>query len=261
MQIAAAGNLLYAESRGEGPPIVFIHGLGAGGSIWFAAAETLASSHRAVTYDWLGSGASPRPRIRYSIEGFAEEAKGVCEALGIGRAVIVGHSMAAAVAVTLAARHPGLARGLVLLGPVVQLKEAAIPVFRDRAAKVRAEGMGPIAEALPGGALSAASRESNPALHGLFRAMILANDPEIYALHCEALLGSTAAVLVPEVACPTLLLAGDCDPVAPPAAVTELAARFRSARVEIAAGAGHAMQLDQPRAVAGTIARFAAGLP
>ena len=57
-----------------------------------------------------------------------------------------------------------------------------------------------------------------------------------------------------------LLLAGEHDPTAPPAAVHELAARFRSASTATITGAGHAMQLDQPRAVADAIAAFSSGL-
>jgi 3-oxoadipate enol-lactonase/4-carboxymuconolactone decarboxylase len=247
---------LYVESRGDGPGIVFIHGLGGSGSIYFPVASALSSTHRTVLYDWLGSGASTRPHQEYSIDSWAEEAKRLCGGLGIASAVFAGHSMGAAVAVTVAARYPELARGLVLLGPVTKLGESGLAAFRDRAAKVRAEGMGPIADILPTGALSANTRETNPAVHGLFRAMILANDAECYALHCEALMRADATALIPDVQCPVLLIAGDSDPTAPPAAVDDLSRRFRDARVAVIEKAGHAMQLDQPAAVTAAIRAF-----
>ncbi|MBM3735480.1 MAG: alpha/beta fold hydrolase [Acidobacteria bacterium] len=256
MFVTIGDSRIYAESRGEGPEIVFIHGLGGTGSIYFPVANELSDSCRTVLYDWSGSGASSRPHREYSIPGWADEAKDLCVALGIDSAVFVGHSMGAAVAVTLAARYPELAFGIILLGPVTKLAEAGMNAFRDRAAKVRAEGMGPIADVLPNGALAARTRESNPAVHGLFRAMLLSNDPECYALHCEALMRSGADTLIPEVQCPALLIAGEADPTAPPAAVEAMSQRFPSARTVLIGQAGHAMQLDQPGAVAAAIREF-----
>jgi pimeloyl-ACP methyl ester carboxylesterase len=250
------GESLYYESRGEGFALVFIHGLGGVGSIYFPAAQGLSDRYRTVLYDWLGSGASARPHRAYSVENWAEEAKGLCDALGIASAAFIGHSLGAAVAVTVAAQHPGLAKAIALLGPVTKLPEAAIGAIRDRAAKVRAEGMGPLADALPNGALAPATRESNPAVHALFRAMILANDTECYALHCEALLKADATSLISRVQCPALLLAGDSDPTAPQPAVEHLAGQFSTARFALIAKAGHAMQLDQPAAVQESLRAF-----
>ncbi len=255
-----ADTRLHYESRGDGGAIVFIHGLGGTCSIWHPQALALSSRHRTIAYDWSGSGCSSRPDRTYSVESWAVEAAGLCRALRIGSAVMVGHSLGAAVAVTVAARFPQLVRGIALLGPVLKLPEAAIPAIRDRAAKVRAEGMAPMADALPAGALAAATRESNPAVLALFRAMILANDPEMYARHCEALLAAGAAALLDQVRCPALLLAGDSDPTAPPAAVEKLAGALRGCRYAAIAGAAHAMQLDQPTAVTAELERFVESL-
>jgi pimeloyl-ACP methyl ester carboxylesterase len=256
MFTTVCGESLYYESRGEGFPLVFIHGLGGVGSIYFPIAQGLSGTYRTVLYDWLGSGASARPHRPYSVETWAEEAKSLCEGLGVKSAAFIGHSLGAAVAVTVAARCPDLTRAIALLGPVTKLPETAAGAIRDRAAKVRAEGMGPLADALPNGALAPATRESNPALHALFRAMILANDPECYALHCEALLEADATPLIQRVKCPALLLAGDSDPTAPPPAVEGLARKFSAARFALVAKAGHAMQLDQPAAVQESLRSF-----
>jgi len=255
------GESIYYESRGEGDTLVFIHGLGGVGSIYFPMAQLLSDRYRTVLYDWSGSGASSRPRKPYSVESWAQEAKGLCDNLGIGSAAFIGHSMGCAVAVTIAALYPGLAKAVALLGPVTKLPETAVGAIRDRAAKVRAEGMAPLADVLPNGALAQSTRDSNPAVHALFRAMLLSNDPECYALHCEALLAANATALIPDVRCPALLLAGDADPTAPGAAVQDLAKGFANGRVVIVEKAGHAMQIDQPVALTETLRSFLGSLP
>ncbi|MBI3470314.1 MAG: alpha/beta fold hydrolase [Candidatus Solibacter usitatus] len=256
MFTTVAGNRIYYESRGEGSAVVFIHGLGGACSIWYPQAQALSARQRTVIYDWLGSGNSAKPRGEHSVEAWAAEAKGLCDALEISAAAFVGHSLGAAVAVTVAARYPELARAIALLGPVTKLPGTAVNAIRDRAAKVRSEGMGPMADALPMGALAAATRERNPAVHALFRALILANDAASYAAHCEALLRADASALLGEVRCPALLIAGEADPTAPPAAVQELAGRIAGSRVVEIADAAHAMQLDQPAQVGRVLGEF-----
>jgi pimeloyl-ACP methyl ester carboxylesterase len=252
----ATESRLYVELRGEGSAVVFVHGLGGTSAIWFAQAEAVSARYRTVTYDWRGSGLSDKPHTAYSFESWAEEAAELCRELGITSAAFVGHSMAAAIVITLAARFPDLVRSIALLGPVIKLGEAGMTAIRGRADRIRKEGMPAVVDAIPQGALSPESRSADPALHGLFRAMLLANDPECYALHCEALLASQADPLVEQVRAPALLIAGECDPTAPPAAVFQLAERLRQPRVEVVAGAGHAMQLDQAARVNGILLDF-----
>ncbi|MGH9673397.1 MAG: alpha/beta fold hydrolase, partial [Bryobacteraceae bacterium] len=157
------GHTVYCESRGDGAPaVVFIHGLGGSCSIWHAQATALSARHRTIVYDWAGSGCSSREPRLFTVDAWAEETVGLCKALGIESAVFAGHSLGCAVALTVAAANPQLARGVALFGPVLKLPDAAVPVILERAAKVRAEGMGPMADALPDSALAAVTRESNP---------------------------------------------------------------------------------------------------
>jgi len=246
---------VYYEQRGEGKAVVFVHGLGGTGSVWFAQASGI-PGYRTVTYDWLGSGNSAKPRQVYSVGAWADEAKALCDHLGISRAVFVGHSLGCAVVTTIAARYPDLVSSLALLGPVLRLPETAHDAIRNRAALVRSDGMAAVVDTIPLGALSPATRESRPEVHGLFRAMLLANDAECYAAHCEALLGAEADEEIGNVRVPVLLLAGDSDPTAPLKAVSELASRFTNSRLAVIPNAGHAMQLDNPAAVNHALSEF-----
>ena len=256
MYIAANGHRTYYEQRGEGTPVVFIHGLGGTSSIWFAQADALSAGFQTTSYDWPGSGCSDPPDQESSIEALAEDAAALCIELGISKAGIVAHSMGAAVAITLAAREPGLVAALALLGPVTKLGEAGVQAITQRAAVVRDQGMQAVVDAIPMGALAPKTRRDNPAVHALFRASLLANDPESYARHCEALVRADADALAPSVRAPTVLIGGDLDPTAPAASIAVLAGRLPDAETVEIADAGHAMQLDQPERVNAELEKF-----
>ncbi len=250
------GHRTYYEQHGDGPYLLFVHGLGGTSSIWFAQAEALGSQFRTTAYDWPGSGCSASGAEEYSVESLAKHASSLCRQLGISKAGVVAHSMGAAVAITLAAREPGLVAALALLGPVTKLGAAGVDAITKRAAAVRERGMEAVIDAIPIGALAPKTRNENPAVHALFRASLLANDPESYARDCGALVRADADVPASRVRAPTLLIGGSSDPTAPAASLQALASRLADAETVEIPDAGHAMQLDQPQLVSAALERF-----
>lgn len=91
--------------EGDGRPIVLIHGLGAALDWWDAIAPDLAQDHRVIRLDLIGHGGTEAPASGYSIERQAALVKAVLDKLGVGRTVIVGHSMGGEVATAFATRH------------------------------------------------------------------------------------------------------------------------------------------------------------
>jgi pimeloyl-ACP methyl ester carboxylesterase len=142
---------------------------------------------------------------------------------------------------------------------VMKLGPAGVEAIAARAAAVRRQGMSAVVDAIPQSALAPATRSGNPAVYALFRAMLLAHDPESYAAHCEALLRLDATNRMAGVRMPVLLIAGDSDPTAPATAVEDLARRFPDARTVTITGAAHAMQLDQPERVSEALREFLRG--
>jgi 3-oxoadipate enol-lactonase len=105
---------VHVESCGEGPTVVLIHGLGY--ATWAAEALRcrLARRHRFVTFDNRGSGRSDKPVGPYSIRLLAEDAASVIAHVG-APVHLIGYSMGGYIALTVALRHPGLVRSLVLI--------------------------------------------------------------------------------------------------------------------------------------------------
>ena len=117
-QGAVAGdgvNLAYGYWPGAGLPLVGIHGITASYQNFAGIAERLAGRRPFLAFDLRGRGLSSKPVGPYGIDQHADDVALAMTRFGIGPTVVVGHSMGAYVACALAARHPELVAGVVLL--------------------------------------------------------------------------------------------------------------------------------------------------
>src|SRR5256885_12220678 len=100
---------------GEGSAVVLLHGIGSNASTWEPVGSALAEAHDVIAPDFLGHGASAKPRGDYSLGAFASGVRDLLQLLGVERATIVGHSLGGGVAMQLAYQHPELCERLVLV--------------------------------------------------------------------------------------------------------------------------------------------------
>src|SRR3954468_20039142 len=99
--------------RGEGPPLLLIHGFG--GAAWnFAELAPLLPGRRLLIPDLPGHGASAPLPATATLAGFADVLAAVCADEEIGQIDVVGHSLGGVVALRLAERRPQLVRRIVL---------------------------------------------------------------------------------------------------------------------------------------------------
>jgi pimeloyl-ACP methyl ester carboxylesterase len=111
--------LHYIDTKGRGPAVVLLHGNGSmareleiSGMV-----ESFARDYRVIAFDRPGFGYSERPRnIAWTPAAQAEVIAAALYRLGVKSVIIVGHSWGNLVAAELALRHPGLIKGLVLVG-------------------------------------------------------------------------------------------------------------------------------------------------
>jgi pimeloyl-ACP methyl ester carboxylesterase len=137
------GVRLHYVMRGDGPPVVLLHGNTVTHADFAASGliDRLARNHRVIAFDRPGYGHSSRPRDRIWTP-FAQAAvfHSAMEKLGIEQAVVVGHSMGTMTALAMALDYPANVRRLVLIGgyfyPELRLDAlltapVALPVFGD----------------------------------------------------------------------------------------------------------------------------------
>jgi pimeloyl-ACP methyl ester carboxylesterase len=245
---------MAVESEGEGEPVLMVHGLG-GTSNTFTPVLGAFARHRTIRFDLPGSGRSHRVEGPLSLALFVDRARLVMVRTGVERAHLVAHSMGTIVATHLAASEPGRVASLALFGPLLAPSEAARAAIRVRAAQARAGDMQPIADALVRASLSAETRARRPAAVAFVRESLMRQDPEGYARSCEAL-AEMGPADTSRIACPTLLVTGDEDVVAPPQAVRMMGERIAGSRVEVLRGCGHWTPVEKPEECTGLLQRF-----
>lgn len=113
---------LHWNEAGEGDPVILLHGGGAGSfglSNYSKNVQPIAAAgHRVITLDLPGYGQSSKPRIREPLWGYlAKAVAGFIDAIGLGKAHLVGNSLGGATALKTALDHPGKVDRLVLMGP------------------------------------------------------------------------------------------------------------------------------------------------
>lgn len=105
----------YYELRGNGPPVVFIHGMIMTSTMWESQMDALDDAYTTIAYDVRGHGHTGGSEEKpYSIDLFAADLDALLDALDIDRAVICGLSMGGTIAQAFAAANPEKVAGLVL---------------------------------------------------------------------------------------------------------------------------------------------------
>jgi 3-oxoadipate enol-lactonase len=245
---------------GGGDEALCIHGLGGTSNTWTPLLPAL-SRFTAVRFDLPGSGRSHRVEGALSIDGFVEACLRVLSSRNIERVHVLGHSLGTIVATHLAAREPRIVRSLALFGPLLAPPDVARANIKARAVKARGEsvaGMQAIADTLVQASTSAETRARRPAVVAYVRESLMRQDPEGYARTCEALAEAESADTT-AIACPTVLVTGDEDGVAPPQSVRAMGGKIAGSQVEVLRGCGHWTPLEKADECIEILRRFYAG--
>jgi 3-oxoadipate enol-lactonase len=248
------------QGEGDGPPIVFVHGLGATSNVWHGQRTAFSKHYRVITYDRSGSGRSQRGRESYSIDAWTDELVALLDYLAIPSAVVVGHSLGSMVAQRFAGTHADRTRALILAGGEAVLGPEEKKAMTERVRAIEAHGLVAVADAWLAASLSAATREANAALAGLAREMFLSNDAATYALHCLALRDGDVRGDHHNIGCPTLLTVGDQDLVTPLGWQRQIAANIRNSRIRIIPNTAHMTMLEAPAVFNTVVMDFLANL-
>jgi 3-oxoadipate enol-lactonase len=236
--------------RVDGPdtaPAVFLSpSLGTTWEMWDPLAAALSSSYRVVRFDTRGHGRSPVPAGPYSVAELASDVLALVDALGIDRFGFVGLSLGGAIGQELVVSHPSRVAAAVLACTVPSFGDPA--TWTDRAAQVRASGMGFLAEPTRGRWFTDGFRAAHPDVVERHVAMLTGTDPEGYASCCDALSRFDLWDALPGITVPVRVVAGAEDQVASVPACSTMASTIPGADLVVIEDASHIANAAQPDA-------------
>jgi 3-oxoadipate enol-lactonase len=219
--------ILHPSSR---PPLVLSNALGTTSELWAPQLPVLAEHFRVVRYDHA-------PRRSVAVLG--NDVVALANSLGLDRFSFCGLSLGGMVGMWFGVHAPDRVDRLVLA--CTSARFGTPREWRERAARVRAEGMTSVAYA-------ALERWFTPEFRDRerFLEMQLATPPEDYALGLEAIGGFDFRDRLGEIAAPTLVIAGAEDCATTPADARFIAERIPDARLLVIEGAAHLANVERP---------------
>jgi len=244
------GIRLVYDMRGQGVPVLWIHGFPLGRWLWDPQVEALADIARSIAVDLRGFGGSSAPEGPYTMDVYAADLRGLLDALGIDRVVLAGLSMGGYVAFAFYAAYPERVRGLILADTRHQ---ADTPEARaNRYAlieRIRAEGTPAAVEAFLPRLFGVTTQQERPELVETLRRKMQTNP-------AAGLIGALQAMaerpdrteLLPAIRVPTLVIVGEEDTAIPPDVARQMAEGIPDARLVVIPRAGHLANVEAPEA-------------
>ena len=112
------GHTIFYIVKGEGKPLILIHGYGAGMWVWEKQIDFLSQFYQVYALDLIGHGFSDRPKIPYTPEAYIHFFMDFMDGVGIEKATLIGNSMGGGIAWAMAALFPERVERLVLINCV-----------------------------------------------------------------------------------------------------------------------------------------------
>jgi len=231
----------------DADPLLLAGSIGTTRDMWAAQLPALSQRFRVVRIDHRGHGTSWTPPGPYTIADLGGDVLELLDALELDRVHYCGLSLGGMVGMWLAANAPQRIRRLALL-----CTSAALNIdgsWENRAATVRAQGMGPILDAAPARWFTEDFRERRPAVVDDVLSMLRATATEGYASCADAIASMDLRADLARIGVATLAIAGADDPATPPEHLEEIARRIPGARLEVVKDAAHLANVEHPDTV------------
>lgn len=246
------GVRIYYEVHGDGPPLLLTHGYSSTSAMWHGQVDALARNHRLILWDMRGHGQSDYPDdpSAYSEALTVGDMAAILDAVGTERAIVGGLSLGGYMSLAFTRAHPQRTRALLIIdtGPGFK-KDDAREAWNARALataeKLEREGLD---------VLKAATRERATANHRNARGLALAARGMLTQRDAKVI------ELLPDIKVPCLIVVG-ADDTPFLAASDYMVAKIPGAQKIVIPSAGHAVNVDQPKAFVDAVLPFLKNLP
>jgi pimeloyl-ACP methyl ester carboxylesterase len=273
--VTVDGQPVNTIELGEGPPVLFVHGLSGSWQNWLEQLPVLAREHRVVAVDLPGFGYSPMPREEILIAGYARLLDGLLGELEIAAAAVVGNSMGGFIGAELAIAFPQRVERLVLVSA------AGLSTHNDPRTTHAMPALVRLQRIIAAGTAWLASKSEDvvrrPRLREAALAVVVSHPGRLPAALAaeqlrgagkpgfipalEALIDYDVRDRLPEIACPTLIVWGERDRLITVQDANVFEELIPNARKVIFEDTGHMAMLERPEAFNALLSGFLAEQP
>lgn len=251
--VSAGAARLRVATRGEGPPLLLLNGIGGNTAMWEPLASRL-RDRRLVMVDMPGTGGSPPLAVPLRMAGYARMVVRLLDQLGLERVDVLGYSWGGALAQQLARTAPTRVRSLVLAATipgvggrppapwVIGLMATPARYYSRTYLRLVAPLVFGSAPGLADDASGEARRRQPPTMRG-------------YAQQLYAISGWSSRPWLRQLSVPALVVAGSRDPLVPARNALILSQALAGARLHVVEG-GHLFMLEQPAEAAAVVTGF-----
>jgi len=234
------------EGPENAPVLVLSNSLGSTLKMWDEQASVLRERFRLLRYDQRGHGDLPVPPGPYELGDIGLDLLALLDRLEIEHASFCGLSLGGLVGMWLASESPGRIERLVLCCTAARFDP---DMYDARAHKVRAEGVGSIADVVLERWFTPEFRASRPETVDWAESMLRGTPAEGYAGCCEVLRDADMRDRLKDIRAPTLVIAGAEDPAATVDQAEEIRDSIPDASLVVIEGAAHLANIEQPEGV------------
>ncbi|MGQ7890267.1 alpha/beta fold hydrolase [Paenibacillus sp. WC2504] len=256
------GAELYIAEKGQGAPVILLHGFPLDHRMWQAQVEALSDNYRVITPDLRGMGHSDVPKANISIEQYADDILTMMDKMDIQKAALGGFSMGGYVAFALLRKAPKRFTGLLLAN--TRPEADGLEARKNRmnmASALYDKGASAARDAMLPKLLTEQTAKDQPGLVESLSA-VMASMPAEGLVHASLAMAfrSDSVDLLGAISVPTLVIAGEKDLIAPPDVMKKMADAIPGASFHAIPEASHLAPMEKPEAFNALLFEFLKGV-
>jgi pimeloyl-ACP methyl ester carboxylesterase len=261
LQVQVSGFSIAYDRKGDGTPLVLLHGFSHDSRVWKPQLEGLSDQFSVIAWDAPGAGQSSDPPDPFEIGDWTECLREFLDAIGVSKAHILGLSWGGLLAQEFYRHHAERVHSLILADTYAGWKGSLpepIPQQRLQAC-LRDAALPPdefVAQYLPG----MFGKSPKQAVIDNLRTIMSGFHPRGFQQMAEALAIADTRDLLPNIRVPTLLIWGDADARSPVKIAHQFQDAIPGAKLSVIPGVGHMSNLEAPEQFNLEVANFCRGI-
>ena len=245
------------QDKGEGPPLVLLHGFLCDSRCWRLQLEDLSDQFRVVAWDAPGAGSSSDPPDPFTITHWAHSLAHFLDVVGIERAHVLGLSWGGVLAQEFYRLYPARVLGLILADTYAGWR-GSLPeeACQKRLQRCFLESRLPPDEFVALWVHEFFTEDASPDLKEEMSEVVSEFHPQGFRLMAKSLYDTDTTALLPNIGAPTLVVWGDDDRRSPMNIAEQLRDAIPEAELAIIAKGGHLSNMEQPEEFSAQVRRF-----